>query len=55
LDRSTFEGVIVPALADLEHECDAADGDRWKRRLVYWRAYWGLVKAVALCWLVLSQ
>ena len=26
LDRSTFDRVIVPALADLEHECAAADG-----------------------------
>ncbi len=52
LDRSTFETVIVPALADLEHECAATDGSEWTRRVVYWRAYWGLIKAVALCLLL---
>ena len=52
LDHPTFETVIVPALADLEHECAAADGSGWRRRVVYWRAYWGLMKAVALCCLV---
>ena len=49
LDRSTFECVVVPALADLEHECAAAGGSRWTQRLVCWRASWGLLKAIAVC------
>ncbi len=45
-DRQTLERVIFPALADVEFEC--AD-DAGTSRLVRWRAYWGLWKAIALC------
>jgi hypothetical protein len=49
LDRATFEAVIVPALADFEHELAMAQETVWRRQLVYLRAGWGLLKAVALC------
>jgi Lipopolysaccharide export system permease LptF/LptG len=48
-DRSTFEHVIQPALADLQHECDSAGSDglqRWRTSL---RAYWGLWKTIGIC------
>jgi hypothetical protein len=45
-EPQTLERVILPALADLEFEC-AGDADA--SRLVRWRAYWGLWKAIALC------
>jgi lipopolysaccharide export LptBFGC system permease protein LptF len=46
LDPATCERVIAPAVADLEHECAAA-ADR--RVLVCARAYWGVIKTIALC------
>jgi hypothetical protein len=49
-ERQTLEHVILPALADVEHEC-GADGVSGLVRL---RAYWGLWKAIALCLLVES-
>jgi len=43
-DRETLERVLLPALADLQHECV-----RSASRLVYLRAYWGFWKAMAIC------
>jgi hypothetical protein len=45
-DRATLDRVILPAIADLQHECaDEASATR----LVRLRAYWGLWKTLAVC------
>lgn len=44
-DRGTLDRVLLPAIADLQHECDSGAA-LWPRRL---RAYWGLWKTIALC------
>jgi hypothetical protein len=44
-DRETVERVLLPAIADLQHECDRGAAS-WFLRL---RAYWGLWKTIALC------
>ena len=50
-ERPTLERVVFPALADLQHECrEDAGVSRWVRL----RAYWGLLKTVALCLLIES-
>ena len=49
-DRDTVERVIAPSIADLQHECANA-GDGPSRFAVCARAYWGVLKAIALCML----
>jgi hypothetical protein len=49
LDRATFETVIVPALADVRHECGEERGARVPSRRVQVRACWGVLKAFAVC------
>jgi hypothetical protein len=48
-DRVTLERVILPALADLQHECEAAAGSPSAVRRIRWRAYWSVWRTVALC------
>ena len=48
-DRATLENVMLPALADLQHECRAARGSTFSQRLVRLRAYWGLWKTIVVC------
>ena len=43
-ERDRLERVVLPALADLQHEC--GDGASFVVRL---RAYWGVWKAMAIC------
>jgi hypothetical protein len=44
-DPETLDRVLLPAIADLQHEC--GDGSAsWISRV---RAYWGLWKTIALC------
>ena len=47
-DRETLDRVVLPALADLRHECD----DVAVSRLARGRAYWGVWKTLALCLLI---
>jgi hypothetical protein len=44
-DRETLERVLLPAIADLQHECGEGPSS-WFSRV---RAYWGLWKTMALC------
>lgn len=46
-DGETLDRVVLPALADLQHECGDNDS-----HLVRLRAYWGIWKALALCLLI---
>ncbi len=48
-DRTTLENVMLPALADLQHECRTARGSTFSQRLVRLRAYWGLWKTIVVC------
>ena len=48
-DRETLDRVILPALADLQHECATATGPTLVQRFVRVRAYWALWKAMGLC------
>ena len=48
-DRATIDRVILPALADLQHECATATGSAWSQRLTRWRAYWSVWKAIGVC------
>ncbi len=48
-DRTTLENVMLPALADLQHECSVAQPTRHQQWLTYLRAYWGLWKTIGLC------
>ena len=48
-DRETLERVILPAIADLQHECGAADAASLAQRMVVLRAYWGLWKTIGMC------
>ena len=48
-DRATFDRVILPAIADLQHECSAPAGNAWSRRLICWRAYWSVWKTFGIC------
>ena len=43
-DRERLERVVLPALADLQHECGDSAGF-----VVRLRAYWGVSKAMAIC------
>lgn len=49
--KKTIAGVIEPAIADLQHERDAASaaGHRWRARRVAAAGYAGVCKALALC------
>jgi hypothetical protein len=47
-DRSTLERVILPALADLQHEC-ATSARSASRQLIWWRAYWAVWKTIGIC------
>jgi hypothetical protein len=49
LDALTLETVICPAIADLQHECATATGSATSRRVMRWRAHWGVWKAFGLC------
>jgi hypothetical protein len=51
LEPETLERVVLPALADLQHECRE---DARGSRLVRLRAYWALWKTLALCLLIES-
>jgi hypothetical protein len=44
LHRDTYERVVLPAIADLQHECVETPS-----RLVRMRAFWGVLKTLALC------
>ena len=44
LHESTYERVVLPALADLQHECTDSAGS-----LVRARAYWGVLKTIVVC------
>lgn len=48
-DRATLERVILPAIADLQHECSAPAGSAFSRRLICWRAYWSVWKTFGVC------
>jgi lipopolysaccharide export LptBFGC system permease protein LptF len=48
-DRTTLERVILPALADLQHECATDAGSTLRRRWICWRAYWSVWKTFGLC------
>ena len=48
LDPDTYDRVIVPALADVEHECRGGTSGG-ARPLVHLRAHWGLWKAIVVC------
>ena len=48
-DRATFDRVIQPAIADLQHECSAPGGNAWSRRLICCRAYWSVWKTFGIC------
>lgn len=50
-DRQTLERVVLPALADLLHECSE---DAEVSRLGRLRAYWGVWKTLAFCLLIES-
>ena len=45
-EPQTLDRVVLPALADLQHECRE---DAGVSRLVRLRAYWGLWKTLAIC------
>ena len=47
-DRHTVEHVVAPALTDVQHECADA-GTGLARVAICARAYWGVLKAIALC------
>jgi lipopolysaccharide export LptBFGC system permease protein LptF len=47
-DRDTVERVMAPALTDLQHECANA-GTGVARAAICVRAYWGVLKAIAVC------
>lgn len=49
LDRATLDRVVVPAVADLQHEYLRAATSGPSRWFVRARAYWGVVQAIALC------
>jgi hypothetical protein len=49
LDRSTVERVILPALADLQHECAATSGRALRQLLICLRAYWSVWKTIGVC------
>jgi hypothetical protein len=49
LDESTYERVVLPAIADVRHECDGQES-----RVVCIRAHWGLWKTLAVCLLLES-
>jgi hypothetical protein len=51
-DRATLDRVIVPAIADLQHECARAtsmSSAGLSNRLIRFRAYWGVVRTIVLC------
>ena len=48
-DETTFERVILPALADLQHECARPAGSAAGHRLICWRAYWSVWKTFGVC------
>jgi hypothetical protein len=48
-DRVTLGRVILPAIADLQHECSSASGRALSRRLICWRAYWSVWKTLGIC------
>ena len=47
--RTTFDRVILPAIADLQHECSAPARNGLSRRLICWRAYWSVWKTFVIC------
>jgi lipopolysaccharide export LptBFGC system permease protein LptF len=48
-DRETVENVILPALADLQHESAGSDGGTVRRFARSIRAYWGFWKTMGMC------
>jgi hypothetical protein len=49
LDRATFDRVVVPAVADLQHECQRAAAAGLPSWFIRARAYWGVLGAIVLC------
>jgi len=48
-DRTTLDTVILPALADLQHECVNVEAGQVQRRFTTLRAYWGFWKTIGIC------
>jgi hypothetical protein len=48
-DRGTNDRVILPALADLQHESSGSEDGQLRRLARSVRAYWGLWKTIGLC------
>jgi Lipopolysaccharide export system permease LptF/LptG len=48
-DLETVERVLLPAFADLQHECENGAPHVQSRRLVQLRAYWGVWKTLGVC------
>ena len=48
-DPETVERVLLPAFADLQHECASGTTNRRSRPFVRVRAYWGIWKTLAVC------
>jgi len=48
-DRTTLEKVLLPALADLRHECSVPQPTQHQQWRTYLRAYWGLWKTIVVC------
>ena len=40
---------MLPALADLQHECAATSGRALRQRFICWRAYWSVWKTLGVC------
>jgi hypothetical protein len=48
-DPETVERVLLPAFADLQHECESGTTNKGSRPFVRVRAYWGIWKTLAVC------
>ncbi len=48
-DPETVERVLLPAFADLQHECESGTTNTRSRPFVRVRAYWGIWKTLAVC------
>lgn len=46
MDRATFDSLIAPTIADLQHEVEAAGGRPWKRRRALVRGYGGVLRVL---------
>ena len=48
-DRLTLDRVVIPAIADLQHECLRAPTASLSHRVIRCRAHWGVLRTIALC------